>query len=570
MTASKQYRWIVCNPDEKTVQALMQQINVSEPIARALVNRGITTYDEAKAFFRPSVEYLHSPFLMNGMKEAAERLSKAIDEKEKILIYGDYDVDGTTATALLLLFLKKLGAEVDFYVNDRKTEGYGVGLTGINYAISQNVSVIVTVDCGITAIEPIKYCRQNGIDVIICDHHEAKTERPNALAILDAKQEGCNYPFKELSGCGVAFKLACALCDIRGIDKELAFEFLDFVALAVAADIVPIVEENRTLMAEGIKRMQLKKRPGLKALAEVAGLNIERMSTSSIVFALSPRINAAGRLDHAREAIKLLTAQDETEAQEAAEHLGNLNKTRREIDADVFKEAEEDAKKLLTQYASSIVLYKPDWHLGVIGIVASRIVERFYLPTIILTENDGILKGSARSVFGFNLYEAIATCQAHLIQFGGHEMAAGLSMRIEQLDEFRAAFDVHCAEKLDFELRTPAIQIDAELKLEQITANFYNVIKQFEPCGPGNMHPLFLTRNLTLSAPPRLLKDQHLKFTVRDEEKRTFDVIGFNMAHYFESLKESGRSVSLVYSIDENEWNGKTTFQLRLRDLKVE
>ena len=225
MTASKQYRWIVCNPDEKTVQALMQQINVSEPIARALVNRGITTYDEAKAFFRPSVEYLHSPFLMNGMKEAAERLSKAIDEKEKILIYGDYDVDGTTATALLLLFLKKLGAEVDFYVNDRKTEGYGVGLTGINYAISQNVSVIVTVDCGITAIEPIKYCRQNGIDVIICDHHEAKAERPCALAILDAKQEGCNYPFKELSGCGVAFKLACALCEIRGIDKELAFEF---------------------------------------------------------------------------------------------------------------------------------------------------------------------------------------------------------------------------------------------------------------------------------------------------------------------------------------------------------
>jgi len=557
-------------PDQEKVQTLMKEINVSEPIAKALVNRGITTYDEAKWFFRPSIEHLHSPFLMNGMKEAAERLSKAIDEGEKILIYGDYDVDGTTATSLLMLFLKKLGAKVDFYVNDRKTEGYGIALTGINYAASQHVKVIVTVDCGITAIEPIKHCRDKGIDVIICDHHEAKAERPCALAILDAKQADCDYPFKELSGCGVAFKLACAVCEIRGIDKELAFEFLDFVALAVAADIVPIIEENRVLMAEGIKRLQLAKRPGLKALAEVSGLDIERMSTSSIVFALSPRINAAGRLDHAREAIKLLTAQDETDAQEAAKHLGDLNTSRREIDAQVFSEAEEDAKKLLTQYASSIVLYKPDWHLGVIGIVASRIVERFYLPTIILTENDGILKGSARSVIGFNLFNAISNCESYLIQFGGHEMAAGLSMHIEQLDEFRAAFDAHCAEKLDFELRTPAIQIDAELKLEQITANFYNVLKQFEPCGPGNMHPLFLTRNLTLSTPPRLLKDQHLKFAVRDNDRRTFDVIGFNMAHYLETLKEQGRTVSIVYSIDENDWNGTTTFQLRLRDLKVE
>jgi single-stranded-DNA-specific exonuclease len=555
-------------PDQEKVQTLMKEINVSEPIAKALVNRGITTYDEAKWFFRPSIEHLHSPFLMNGMKEAAERLSKAIDEGEKILIYGDYDVDGTTATSLLMLFLKKLGAKVDFYVNDRKTEGYGIALTGINYAASQHVKVIVTVDCGITAIEPIKHCRDKGIDVIICDHHEAKAERPCALAILDAKQADCDYPFKELSGCGVAFKLACALCEIRGIDKELAFEFLDFVALAVAADIVPIIEENRVLMAEGIKRLQLAKRPGLKALAEVSGLDIERMSTSSIVFALSPRINAAGRLDHAREAIKLLTAQDETDAQEAAKHLGDLNTSRREIDAQVFSEAEEDAKKLLTQYASSIVLYKPDWHLGVIGIVASRIVERFYLPTIILTENDGILKGSARSVIGFNLFNAISNCESYLIQFGGHEMAAGLSMHIEQLDEFRAAFDAHCAEKLDFELRTPAIQIDAELKLEQITANFYNVLKQFEPCGPGNRHPLFLTRNLTLAAPPKLMKDQHVRFTVRDTDRRTFDVIGFNMKHYFEALKEEGRTVSMVYSIDENDWN--KTLQLRVRDLKVE
>ncbi len=570
MTAYKQYRWVMREPDQEAVQTLMQSINVSEPIARALVNRGITNYDEAKRFFRPSLEHLYSPFLMNGMKEAAERLSKAIDKGEKILIYGDYDVDGTTGTSLLMLFLKKLGAEVEFYVNDRKTEGYGIARTGIDYAISQNVKVIVTVDCGITAVEPIQYCRQNGIDVIICDHHEAKAERPEALAILDAKQDECAYPFKELSGCGVAFKLACALCDLRAIDREIAYEFLDFVALAVAADIVPVVEENRALMFEGIKRQQLAKRPGLKALAKVSGLDIERLSSSSIVFALSPRINAAGRLDHAREAIKLLIAQDENEAIELAKNLNKLNACRREIDADIFKEAEEDAKKLLTQYTSSIVLYKSDWHLGVIGIVASRIVERFYLPTIILTEYDGILKGSARSVVGFNLFDAISHCQSHLIQFGGHEMAAGLSMRVEQLDDFRRAFDNYCAETLDFELRTPAIQIDAELNLEHITPRFYNVLKQFEPCGPGNMHPLFLTRNVTPAYPAKLLKEQHLKFAVRDKEGRIFDVIGFSMAHYFEALKESGRSVSLVYSIDENEWNGKTTFQLRLRDLKIE
>lgn len=548
----------------------MNSINVSEPIARALVNRGISTYDEAKRFFRPSIEHLHSPFLMNGMKEAAERLSKAIDEREKIMIYGDYDVDGTTATSLLMLFLKKLGAEAEFYVNDRKTEGYGIARSGINYAIEQNVKVIVTVDCGITSIEPIKYCRQNGIDVIICDHHEAKSERPDALAILDAKQDDCDYPFKELSGCGVAFKLAHAVCKMRELDEELAFEFLDFVALAIAADIVPIIEENRALMSEGIKRMQLAKRPGLKALAEVSGLNIEQMTTSSIVFALSPRINAAGRLDHAREAIKLLVAQTEREAQEAAARLGDLNKIRRDIDADVFKEAEEDARKLLAQYASSIVLYKPEWHLGVIGIVASRIVERFYLPTIILTENDGALRGSARSVEGFNLFKAIANCQSHLIQFGGHEMAAGLSMRIDQLEGFRSAFDAHCAETLDFDLRSPAIHIDSELKLEQITPRFYNVLKQFEPCGPGNRHPLFLTRNLALAYPPKLLKEQHLKFAVRDKEGRIFDVIGFGMAHYFEPLKERNRAVSLVYSIDENDWNGRINFQLRLRDLRAE
>lgn len=549
----------------------MRDINASEPIARALVNRGVSNFDEAKAFFCPSAEQFHSPFLMKGMREAAERISRAIDKSEKILIYGDYDVDGTTGTSLLTLFLKRLGADVIFYVNDRKIEGYGVARTGINYAIAQNAKLIITVDCGVTAIEPIQYAKQNGIDVIVCDHHEAKEELPDALAVLDAKREGCGYPFKELSGCGVAFKLACAICELRGINKEAAFEFLDFVALAIAADIVPMVKENRALMAEGIRRVQNAKRAPLKALAEISRINIEETTASQIVFQLSPRINAAGRLDHAREAIKLLTAETEDEAKKAAELLGKLNEERKRIDEEIFEEAEEDATRLLVQYSSSIVLYKPEWHLGVIGIVASRVVERFYLPTIILTSSgDGILKGSARSVAGFNIFKAIANSQTHLLQFGGHEMAAGLSMRIEQLDGFRAAFDKHCAENLDMELRAPALCIDAEMRLEQITPNFYKVLKRFEPCGPGNMHPIFLTRNVKPSSPPKLLKDKHVKFAVKDAQGRTFDVIGFDMSHHYEALRDPNKTFSLVYSVEENGWNGQSVIQLRLRDLKAE
>lgn len=566
----KPYRWRLLEPKREIVETLMREINVSEPIARALANRGITNYDEAKAFFCPSIEQLHSPFLMEGMKEAAERVSKAIDGGEKILIYGDYDVDGTTGASLLTLFLRGLGATVDFYVNDRKTEGYGVAMTGVNYAIAQNVTLIIAVDCGVTAIEPIAFAKRNGIEVIVCDHHEAKEELPDALAVLDAKRDDCGYPFKELSGCGVAFKLACAICDVRGIERERAFEFLDFVALAIAADIVPMVKENRALMAAGIERVQRAKRPALKALAEASRIDIEKTTASQIVFQLGPRINAAGRLDHAREAMRLLTAQTDEEAKKAAKLLGDLNDARKKIDDEMFKEAEEDAKKLLVQYASSIVLYKPDWHLGVVGIVASRIVERFYLPTIILAASDGALKGSARSVIGFNMHKAISACQEHLIQFGGHEMAAGLSLRVEKLEEFRAAFDRYCAEHLDIELRAPVLTIDAELRFEQITPNFYKVLKRFEPCGPGNMHPIFLTRHVRLASTPRAMKEKHVKFTVRDAQNRTFDVIGFGMAHHLEALSDPNNAFSLVYSVEENEWNGNSVIQLRLRDLKKE
>jgi single-stranded-DNA-specific exonuclease len=567
--AAKAQRWTLLSPDAALVQTLMNTINVSEPIARCLVNRGITDFESAKKFFRPSLSELHAPFLMSGMKEAATRLSAAIDNGERIMIYGDYDVDGTTGTSLLVLFLKKLGASVNFYVNDRQREGYGIAKSGIDYAKSLNVKVIVSVDCGITAHKEALLCNEYGIDFIICDHHEAKAEPPAALAVLDAKQPHCNYPFKELSGCGVAFKLAEAICEVRGVDKEIAYSFLDFVALAVAADIVPVVDENRALMAEGIKRLQQGVRLSLATMATVAGLKSESMNATNIVFTLSPRINAAGRLDHAREAIKLLTSEDDREALESATLLDELNKNRRVLDQEIFHEADEDAQRLLTQYPSSIVLYKPEWHLGVIGIVASRIVERFYVPTIILTENGGKLKGSARSVARFNLYKAIGACAAHLIQFGGHEAAAGLTMEIAKLDAFRSAFDKVCGEQLELDMRQPELAIDSSVTLEQITPKFVKVLNQFEPCGPKNLQPLFLTEKARVAYRPKILKEQHLKFSVRDENGRVFDCIGFGMAHHFETLSAKGVA-DIVYHIEENEWNGNVRTQLRLKDIRFE
>lgn len=565
----KKFRWTLLTPEQNNAKELSQVINVSLPIAKALLNRGVHTFEEAKSFFRPSREGVHSPFLLKDMKRAAERLVRAIREHEPIMIYGDYDVDGTTGTAMLYLFLSEVGANVFYYINDRHKEGYGVAMTGVEFAAEKGARVIVSVDCGISSADPIRAAFKHGIDFIICDHHEP-SELPEAYAILDPKVENCGYPFRELCGCGVAFKLMQALAVLLEVDQERVFAYLDFVSLAIAADIVKLTDENRVLMTEGLKIIQTNPRLCLRAMADVCGFDLTKTSSSQIVFGIAPRINAAGRMEHAKKTIHWLTAQTESEAHEAAQELEQANRERREIDQQIFKEAELMAGGYANNYTSSIVLFKEEWHLGVIGIVASRVLEKLYRPTVILTAVDGIIKGSVRSVSGVNVYEALTECKEHLIQFGGHEYAAGLTMNAGQLDNFRKAFDLACEKRFDMEKRMPEIRIDAELQLDEINPKFFNVLRQFAPFGPDNPRPVFLTSNVRLVAPPRLLKDQHLKFTVKDSTGRAFDAIGFNMADTYAALCKSNALVSIVYSLDENEWNGRTSIQLKLRDLEIQ
>lgn len=565
----QRYRWKILEPDPAQVFALARAINASLPIAKALCNRGICTFDEARRFFRPEEAPLYSPFLMRDMQTAAERVSQAISRGERVMIYGDYDVDGTTGTALLVLFLRELGADVFYYINDRFTEGYGVAHSGVDYAHQRGVSLIISVDCGITAVEPVKYAQSLGIDFIICDHHESSLELPPALAILDPKQPDCGYPFKELSGCGVAFKLAEAICTVRGEPVERAHSYLDLVAAAIAADIVPAIDENRTLLARGIAQTQQAPRLAFAEILKCARSDVQDLTSSNLVFIVAPRINAAGRMDHARQVVELLTTANGEYAAHLAQALEQLNSQRRTIDSEMTEEALRDAERLLPLYPSSIVLYKPDWHLGVVGIVASRVVEHFYIPTIVLTEANGVLKGSARSVAGFNLYEAIAACRAHLLQFGGHAAAAGLSLKIESLEAFRAAFERVCAERLTPELRSPELIIDAELRLEEITQNFLKVLKRFEPCGPGNHHPLFLTRSVQQTCPVQVMQNQHLRLHIASSNSKIYTAVGFHFAHYLKQLKDRSQLLDIVYSIDENRYNGHTSIQLRLRDVQL-
>lgn len=565
----KKYRWTLLSPDPEKAGHLSEAINVSLPVSKALLNRGVQTFDEAKAFFRPSREAIHSPFLLKDMHRAVERLVRAIQSNEPVMIYGDYDVDGTTGTAMLYLFLNEIGANAFYYINDRHKEGYGVAMSGIDHALRHGAKVIISVDCGISSADPIHYAHNNGIDFIVCDHHEPG-QLPNACAILDPKVGDSGYPFRELCGCGVAFKLMQALAETLQVDQERVFAYLDFVSLAIAADIVKLVDENRILMTEGLKIIQASPRLCLRAMAAVCGFDLTRTSSSQIVFGIAPRINAAGRLEHAKKAIHWLTAQTESEAHEAAMALEEVNRERREIDQQIFKEAELMAGSYANNFASSIVLFKEEWHLGVIGIVASRVLEKFYRPTVILTAIDGVIKGSVRSVSGVNVYEALCECEPHLIQFGGHEYAAGLTMNPDQLDNFRKAFDLACEKRFDMEKRMPEIRIDAELGLEEINPKFFNVLRQFAPFGPDNPRPVFLTSNVMLVAPPRLLKDQHLKFAVKDSTGRVFDAVGFNMADFYDALCKTSSPVRIVYSLDENEWNGRSSIQLKLRDLDIQ
>jgi single-stranded-DNA-specific exonuclease len=570
----KEYRWTLAEPPDESVSArLSREINIPEPLARVLVLRGIDDYDTAKAFFRPTFDQLHDPFLLDGMHAAVDRLIKALQEKERILVFGDYDVDGTNGAAMLYLFLQELGGVVGYYVPDRIEDGYGISRRGIDRALEEGVQLFLSVDCGITAVEPVDYANQLGMDVIICDHHEPGSVLPRALAVLDPLKEGDPYPFKHLCGCGVGFKLIEGLARKVGKETEV-FSNLDFVALASTADIVPLAGENRVLTKLGLEIINAQPRPGIKALIEGAGLQVGDIATGQIVFVLGPRINAAGRLGDATRAVRLLTCTDPVEAEQLAAVLEEENLNRRKIDEDTFANAQHLAESQFDlESDSAIVLHQENWHPGVVGIVASRMVEKYYKPSIMMATVDGVAKGSARSVSGFDIFEALRQCEDAIIQFGGHKYAAGLTVDIGRVDEFRSAFNKAVHSLMTDDLKTREIRIDVELSLRDLTPRFMRILKEFGPFGPSNLKPTFVARNLEVVGTPRIVGKNHLRFKVR-QDGRLIDAIGFGLGNHLQQVLAKKNDLECVFTVDENSWvsssgervgNGQP--QLKIRDL---
>ncbi len=516
------------------------------------------------------MDTLYDPFLMNGMEEASTRVIKAITSNEKICVYGDYDVDGTCAAALMFLFLKELGANVDKYIPNRISEGYGISITSIDYLHEQGVGLIISVDCGITAVEEVAHAKSLGIDTVICDHHKPKDVIPDAVAVLDPLKPGCNYPFKYLSGAGVAFKLARAVGDRIG-KIDMALEYLDLVALAGAADIVPLVGENRVLVKEGIERINSKPRPGILALIRSARMEPGNLSAGQIVFTIAPRINAVGRLGDAIRAVDLFTTKDPKEAIVLASVLESENFERRKIDEVTFSHAVDmvEASGSLEKDLG-IVLHHNDWHPGVIGIVASRLVEKYYRPSIMLTTIDGVAKGSARSISGFNIYRALEQCEDILLQFGGHEAAAGLALETENVDEFRLRLNEILRSSLNENEVLPEIHIDNKISLSEITPKFVRILDQFAPFGPGNMRPVFMTEDVEMVYHPRLVGSNHLVtcFKMSDNDK-IFDAIGFNLGGYIDHIDKNNNLFDIIFTIEKTVRDGRAYPQLRLKDLRI-
>ncbi|MBN2731833.1 MAG: single-stranded-DNA-specific exonuclease RecJ [Balneolaceae bacterium] len=565
------FQWVYAKPEERTISALQEELGISETIARLLALRNIDTYEKAKSFFRPGLKQLHDPFLMKDMEKATERLATAIRQREKILIYGDYDVDGTTATSILYIFLKDFGVDVDYYIPHRFKEGYGINPAGIQYAIDHNVDLIISVDCGITAIKEAEVAREHGIDLVICDHHNVSDQIPRAVAVLDPKRPDCSYPFDGLSGAGVGFKLVQGTTQLLGLSKNIPLKLLDLVAISTASDIVPIIDENRILMREGLKRINKNPRKGIKALLDLIKIPPGSINTSSIVFSIGPRINAAGRMGDASKAVKLLIADTSAEAKARAHELESINIKRRDRDSQTMEEALAKVDQEYNLEAiSSMVLHDAEWHLGVIGIVASRLVDTYSRPTIMLSTVDGMLKGSARSIKGFNIYDAIKECEDLLEQFGGHEFAAGLTMKQENLKEFRLRIDQIAAQRLtdkDFE---PDLPIDCELDLSNIDMRFWKLLSQFEPFGPGNLRPVFVSKNVRIVGVPTIVGKGHLKMKVAQNGSGVFDTIGFNMHQYMPIIRNAQNGdIEIAYSLEENHWNGNRKLQLKLRDIHI-
>lgn len=572
-----EHRWNCAPPaDPGTIKKLVDELTIPEVLAQVLVNRGIDTDEKARAFFHPSADLLHNPFLMNGMEQAVGRVLKALETHERILVYGDYDVDGTNSASMMYLFLRELGANVEVYIPGRVTDGYGISNNGIDRAKAQEIRLLISVDCGITAVEEANYAREFGIDVIICDHHEPGPTLPDVYAVLDPIKPGCTYPFKSLCGCGVGFKLIQAIAGRLG-KAELPDKYLDFVALASTADIVPLIGENRTLVKLGMDIINSQPRPGIRALIETSGLRFGAISTGQVVFVLAPRINAVGRLGSAERAVELLTCDDYPTALELAKVMEEENLTRRKIDEETFIKAQEIVEQYFdVENDSVIVLHQDKWHPGVIGIVASRLVEKYYRPTVMMTTVDGVAKGSARSVAGFDIYQALKRVEDKLLQFGGHKYAAGLSVDIDRVDEFRAAFNAVVKELLPDNLKVPEIKIDSEISLSEITSKFVQTLKHFVPFGPGNMRPVFLARNVNVVGSPRIVGKNHLRFKV-SHDKLVFDAIGFGLGRLVSRIDPVRKNLDIVFSIDENEPNGNGSGngkfydqfpQLKIKDLK--
>src|SRR3990170_13265 len=561
-------RWLLKDPPaDEQITTLSKIININSYLASILIQRGVADFESAKDFFRPSLQQLHSPFLMKGMEQAVARLRRAINNNEKILIYGDYDVDGTTSVALVYSYLRNFYPHCEVYIPDRYAEGYGVSLAGVEWAEQHDCALIIALDCGIKSSELVSLATLKGIDFIICDHHLPDDSIPNAIAVLDPKQEDCLYPYQELSGCGLGFKFMQGYAQKYRDEREV-YEYLDLVAVSIASDIVPITGENRILTHFGLKKLNENPRPGLKALKEIAGIKSE-LDVSGVVFTLGPRINAAGRVAHGSAAVDLLVSETEEEANMLAEKLNLKNEIRKQFDSDITGEALAmiEGNEVLRS-AKSTVLFKNTWHKGVIGIVAARCVEKYYRPTVILTESNNKITGSARSVNGFDLYSAILSCSDLLEKFGGHKYAAGLTLDASNLEAFQQKFEQVVSSTITDAMLTPVIELDMPIHFDAITGKFLNILKQMAPFGPENPRPLFEASNVFVANSLSSFKDKHVRFLAgQDKNEKVFQVVGFDMVEYYDKLSR-GDFFKMAFSIEENTFNGTTSLQLRIKDIK--
>lgn len=559
--------------DSNEAKHLSVALNVNMVIANLLVQRGIKTFSEAQGFFRPRLNDLHDPFLMKDMDKAVARLEHAIKNQEKVLIYGDYDVDGTTSVAMIYLFLKDYLEKIDYYIPDRYTEGYGISPQSIDYAAGEDFSLVIVLDCGIKAVEKVAYARELGLDFIICDHHNPGDELPEAVAVLDPKRTDCSYPYKELSGCGVGFKLLQAYTMKNRISQEKLLDLLDLVVVSIASDIVPITGENRVLAFYGLKKLNSNPGMGLQTIINYAGLNGGEITISDIVFKIGPRLNASGRIEHGKKSVQILVSSDTVRSDALGEEIDSFNEIRKTLDRDITQDALEMIERdEVMKKRNSTVIYNRDWHKGVVGIVASRLTEFFYRPTVVLTESNGLATGSARSVKDFDLYEAIGACSDLLESYGGHMFAAGLTMRIENVRAFSERFEEIVTKTVTDRQQTQTIEVDSKLALHEITPRFYRILRQFAPFGPHNLAPVFSTEDVIDAGTSRLVGKnlEHIKLDLMEPDSSSgiFPGIAFNLAGKFPVI-QSGTPFDICYSIELNEFRGKTNLQLNIRDLKT-